>query len=82
MFDRRTHGSVVCRSCKRLVGVNDERCFNCGAWNPGLWGYAPLFQRLGHDLGFVQMVTWGCAALFLATLLYSQEHKLGGFEIL
>ena len=82
MFERRTHGSVVCRSCKRLVGVNDERCFNCGAWNPGLWGYAPLFQRLGHDLGFVQIVTWGCAALFLATLLYSQEHKLGGFEIL
>ena len=82
MFDRRTHGSVVCRSCKRLVGVNDERCFNCGAWNPGLWGYAPLFQKLGHDLGFVQIVTWGCAALFLATLLYSQEYKLGGFEIL
>lgn len=82
MFDRRTTGSVVCRSCKRLVGVNDERCFNCGAWNPGLWGYAPLFQKLGQDLGFVQIVTWGCAALYLATLLYSREPRLGGFEII
>ncbi len=81
MFERRTTGSVICRSCKRLVSVNAESCFNCGARNPGLWGYAPLFQKLGHDLGFVQIVTWGCAALFLATLLYSQNINFGGFGI-
>ena len=82
MFKRRTTGSVVCRSCGRLVSVNDKRCFNCGAWNPGLWGFAPLFQKLGHDLGFVQIVTWGCAALYLATLLYSSKPVLGGFGII
>ncbi len=70
MLGRRTTGSVVCRSCGRLVGVNDERCYNCGAWNPGLWGFAPLAQRLGHDLGFVQIVTWGCIAVYVLTLLY------------
>ncbi len=60
----------MCRSCGRLVGVNDERCYNCGTWNPGLWGYAPLFQRLGTDLGFVPIVTWGCVAIYVLTLLY------------
>lgn len=70
MFKRRTTGSVVCRSCGRLVGVNEEKCYNCGARNPGLWGYAPLLQKLGYDLGFVQIVTWGCAGLYLAMLLY------------
>ena len=70
MLGRRTTGSVVCRSCGRLVGVSDERCYSCGTWNPGLWGFAPLFQRLGQDLGFVQIVTWGCIAVYVLTLLY------------
>ncbi len=83
MLERRRTGSVVCRSCGRLVGVNDERCFNCGAWNPGLWGYAPLFQRLGHDLGFVHIVTWGCAAIYVLTLIYDPSNiSMSGFSFL
>lgn len=70
MFKRRKSGSVVCRSCGKLVGVNDEKCFQCGAWNPGLWGYAPLLRKLGYDLGFVPIVIWGCSGLFVLTLLY------------
>ncbi len=41
MFGRQTTGSVVCSSCGRLVGVNDETCYNCGRRNPGLWGFGP-----------------------------------------
>ncbi len=41
MFGRQTTGSVVCTSCGRLVGVNDETCYNCGRRNPGLWGFGP-----------------------------------------
>jgi rhomboid protease GluP len=79
MIERRTTGSVVWRSCGRLVGVNDEKCFNCGAWNPGLWGFAPLVQKLGYDLGFVQIVTWGCVGLYIATLVYDpSEIRTGG----
>lgn len=70
MFLRRTSGSVVCNACGRLVGVNDQRCYNCGAWNPGLWGYAPILRRLGYNIGFVPLVIWGCAAIYAATLLY------------
>lgn len=68
MFRRQTSGSVVCRSCAQLVGVNDETCYHCGARNPGLWGYAPLLRALGDDLGFVHLVTFGCILLYLATL--------------
>lgn len=70
MFERKTTGSVICRSCGRLVGVNDDVCFNCGARNPGLWGYAPLLRKLGYNLGFVQIITWGCVALYVVTLLF------------
>ncbi len=78
MFKRQTSGSVVCVSCGNLVGVNDQKCYTCGRWNPGLWGYAPALRRLGQDLGFVQVVIVGSAALYLATLLASGREVLGG----
>jgi len=71
MFKRQTEGSVVCVSCGHLVGVLDDRCYNCGRRNPGLWGWAPLLRRLGQDLGFVQLVTLGCGGLYVATLIAS-----------
>ena len=71
MFKRQTTGSVVCASCGSLVGVRDEKCYNCGRRNPGLWGFAPLLRSLGNDLGFVQLVVWGCGALYVISLLLS-----------
>lgn len=70
MLKRQTSGSVVCPSCGRLVGVLDDRCFNCGRSNPGLWGWAPLVSRFGRDLGFTQIVIAGCVAVYLLGLLY------------
>jgi rhomboid protease GluP len=69
MFKRQTAGSVVCPSCGSLVGIQDERCFRCGRWNPGLWGFAPLLRRLGNDLGFVPIVIGGCTLLYILSLL-------------
>src|SRR5262245_25228573 len=66
---RQKWGSVVCPSCRNLVGVNDERCFTCGRWNPGLWGFAPALSRLGRDLGFTQFVIGACATIYLLMLL-------------
>ena len=69
MFKRQTTGSVVCPSCHQLVGVNEEKCYYCGRPNPGMWGYAGFLRQLGQDLGFVQVVIWSCAGLYIATLL-------------
>ena len=80
LFNRQTSGSVVCTSCGSLVGVHDEKCFNCGRRNPGMWGFAPLLRSLGNDLGFVQLVIWGCSALYVISLLLSgrQIGVVGG----
>jgi len=79
MLGRQTTGSVVCTSCGRLVGVNDETCYNCGRRNPGLWGFGPVLRRLGNDLGFVPLIIGGSTALFVAMLLASgPEVRMSG----
>jgi rhomboid protease GluP len=55
-----------------LVGVNDERCYNCGRRNPGLWGFAPALRTLGRDLGFVPFVIGTCAVVYVLTLIASR----------
>jgi rhomboid protease GluP len=71
VFKRQTSGSVICTSCGVLVGVNDAVCYNCNRRNPGLWGFAPAFRRLGQDLGFVPLVMGGTIALYVLSLLLS-----------
>ncbi len=71
MFKRQTEGSVLCTSCGVLVGVNDPTCYNCQRRNPGLWGFAPVFRRLGNDLGFVTLVMGGTITLYVLSLLLS-----------
>ena len=71
MFKRQRTGSVVCPGCGHLVGVNDETCYNCGRWNPSLWGLSPLIRSLGQDMGFVQLIMVGSIGLYLATLVAS-----------
>jgi rhomboid protease GluP len=79
VLKRQTTGSVVCASCRTLVGVNDDRCYNCGRSNPGLWGYAPALRALGQDLGFVPFVIGTCIVLYVFTLLASGENiGMGG----
>jgi rhomboid protease GluP len=71
VFKRRTTGSVVCPSCGSLVGVRDERCYDCGRANPGLWGFAPAIRRFGNEFGFRELVVGACVLLWAATLLMS-----------
>ena len=74
MFKRQTQGSVICTSCGTLVGVNDDRCDNCGRRNPGLWGWGPALRRLGNDLGFVPLVTGATITLYAVALLLSRSN--------
>ncbi len=77
MFNRPTTGSVVCPSCGRLVGVRDPECFNCGRRYPGLWGFAPVLQKVGLDLGFTQIVFVVCGVLYALTLM-TDPSAIGG----
>src|SRR5689334_13130161 len=78
VFGRQRSGSVVCVSCGYLVGVNDDKCYHCGRRNPGLWGFAPVLRRLGHDLGFVPFVSGLCVILYVLTLIVSGGDIGGG----
>jgi rhomboid protease GluP len=71
IFNRRTTGSVVCPSCGSLVGVRDDKCYQCGRANPGLWGFGPAVRRLGADFGFRQLVVGACVTMWVVTLLMS-----------
>jgi rhomboid protease GluP len=71
MFKRQRSGSVVCPGCGSLVGVNDDRCYNCGRWNPSMWGFSPLIRSLGQDLGFVYVIMGGTIALYVVMLTLS-----------
>jgi rhomboid protease GluP len=78
MFQRQRTGSVVCPSCGRLVGVNDERCLNCGRRRPGLFGFAGALRSLGgDDLGFVKLVL-GASILLYGTALIMAPESIGG----
>lgn len=79
MLRRQREGSVICTSCGVLVGVNDDTCYSCGRWNPGLWGYGPALRRLGNDLGFVPLVIGGTVTLYVVSLLLSGLNMRGMF---
>jgi rhomboid protease GluP len=74
MLRRQREGSVICTSCGVLVGVNDDRCYNCNRRNPGLWGWAPVLRSLGGDLGFVPFVIGTCATVYVLTLIASRGN--------
>jgi rhomboid protease GluP len=79
VLKRQRTGSVVCPGCGLLVGVNDRTCYNCGRWNPSLWGYSPLLRSLGHDLGFVQLIMGTTIVLYVLTLAWSgSEIRMDG----
>jgi rhomboid protease GluP len=67
-FRRQTSGSVVCPSCKRLVGINDEKCFHCGRARPGMMGFAPMLRGLSDELSITRLVVGACVVLYLGML--------------
>jgi rhomboid protease GluP len=51
--------------------VRDEKCYQCGRSNPGLWGFGPAVRRLGTEFGFRELVVGACVAMWVVTLLVS-----------
>ena len=83
---RQVQGSIVCAECSRLVGINEERCPYCGAWRPGLFGWAPFLRSLvGARLDLIVLITGACVTLYALALLLQPEaifQSSGFFSIL
>ena len=76
---RRTEGSLVCARCGKLVGINEPTCPYCGAWRPGLFGFAPALQRIvGRQLDLVALILMTCITLYAVSLLLEPEAVFSG----
>ena len=69
---------MICPHCGKLISVSEPQCPFCGAKNPGLFGYAPVIQRLiGRHLDFVALIVVACIVLYIASLALQPEAILG-----
>ena len=69
---------MICPHCGKLISVTEPQCPFCGAKNPGLFGYAPVIQRLiGRHLDFVTLIVVACIVLYIASLILQPEAILG-----
>ena len=76
---RQVQGSIVCAECGRLVGINEERCPYCGAWRPGLFGWAPFLRSLvGARLDLIVLIIGACLTLYALALLLQPEAIFSG----
>ena len=67
---RQADGSVVCANCNRLVGVKEEHCPYCGAWRPGLFGWAPALRLIvGARVDPIVLIIGTCVTLYAVALL-------------
>ena len=69
---------MICPSCEKLIGVNEERCPFCGAWRPGMYGYMPLFRRWSANLDFTRIIIASCGVLYLVSLLLQPSAIFSG----
>ena len=80
---RKTEGSLVCAGCGKLVGINEPKCPYCGAWRPGLFGFAPALQRIvGRQLDLVGLIVMTCITVYAVALLLQPEAMFAGGGLL
>ncbi len=54
----------------------EKSCYNCGRGYPGLFGFTPLLGKFGRSASFGELMFWGCAAMYLITVLLQPEGIL------
>ncbi|MEE3202300.1 MAG: rhomboid family intramembrane serine protease [Acidobacteriota bacterium] len=71
---RQAQGSIVCAQCNQLVGINEETCPFCGAWRPGLFGWAPVLRSvIGTRLDQITLIVGATVTLYVLALLLQPE---------
>jgi len=78
MFERQRSGSVVCPTCRKLVGVNEPECPHCGRQSPGMFGFSRGLQRMAGGEWFVPMVIGACSVLYVFSFLLAPQAPSGG----
>ncbi|HET7226382.1 MAG TPA: rhomboid family intramembrane serine protease [Candidatus Eisenbacteria bacterium] len=72
-------GSMLCPHCGKLIGRDEQHCPFCGAWNPALYGAAPVLQRFfGRQLHVVPFIIGLCVALYLVSLALEPQAIFAG----
>ncbi len=80
---RQADGSVVCANCNRLVGINEEHCPYCGAWRPGLFGWAPALRMIvGARIDLIVLIIGTCVTLYAVALLLQPDAIFAGGGLL
>lgn len=75
-------GSMLCPQCGKLIGVSEEKCPFCGAWQPGMFGAAPKLQRLfGGRLDLIPPIVATCIALYVAALVLQPDAIFARFSL-
>jgi membrane associated rhomboid family serine protease len=71
---RQKTGSMLCPNCGKLISVNEERCPFCGAWRPGLFGFAPVIQKfVGARLDVIHVISATCVVLYVLALILQPD---------
>ena len=80
---RQAQGSIICASCGKLIGINEQRCPYCSAWRPGLFGWAPVLRRVvGQRLDLIALITMACVTLYALSLLLQPEAIMASSGLL
>ena len=59
------------------MGVHEEKCPFCGAWRPGLFGWATVLRRsLGGRLDLFTLIVGACGTLYALALLLQPDAIL------
>jgi len=72
--------TILCPSCGRLTRADATECVICGRRRPGLWGLTSLSRRLFRTGSITQIITAGCIALYVASLVF--DPSAAAWEVL
>lgn len=69
--------AILCPNCGKLVNRNTHECIHCGYKNPGKLKAGSLIQILfQRDVGFIEIATLFCIALYIFSILLEPSSVL------
>ncbi|MEE4310365.1 MAG: rhomboid family intramembrane serine protease [candidate division KSB1 bacterium] len=77
MADNNDKRAILCPSCGKLINSDAEECIHCGYKRPGRASLSSIISPLvGGDIGFIQITTVFCVALYILSILIDPSALL------